>query len=347
MDTQLSKQIVLLGLFSLLTVAFFGCVTAGTQTKVTSGQEGPSVQEARAEKYNGPKARIAVARFKDKTGGRWYNHRIGEGMADQLTTALFNSNRFIVLERQTLDSVLQEQDLGASGRIKEETAAPIGEIEGAEILVVAAVTEFQGNASGGGGSLGGFGGGVLGALAGGVKNAHMAIDLRLIDTKTSRILAATSVEGKATDVNLGGAMGGYFGGGALGGALGAYKNTPTGKAIRQCIQEAVDFIASRTPARYYHYGSGQPQSQQVSQPAATAAPSKAVDTGSNISAEQVFITPSALNMRSGPGTGNPVVKVLQKGDTLNVITRKNGWIKGQTASGNVGWVSGKYTAPVQ
>lgn len=322
-----------------LSLLFFtGCVTPGTQTTVTSGQEGPSIQQARAEKYDGPKARIAVNRFTDKTGGGWYSSDIGDGMADQLTTALFNSNRFIVLERQTLGSVLQEQDLGASGRVKEETAAPIGEIEGAELLVVAAVTEFQEHASGGGGTIGGFGGGVLGALSGGVENAHMAIDLRLIDTKTSRIVAATSVEGKATDVNLGGALGGYFGGGALGGALSGYKNTPTGKAIRQCIEEAVRFITSRTPDRYYHNGSG---------PAAEAESAESTGTASQSDAEQVFITPSALNMRSGPGTSNPVVKVVHKGDTLTVIKRENGWIKGETAQGNIGWISEKYTAPLQ
>ena len=339
MSITLIRKTGLFCIISLCLITFSSCVTPGTQTTVTSGQQGPSIQQARAEKYNGPKARIAVARFKDKTGGGWYNSRIGDGMADQLTTALFNSNRFIVLERQTLDTVLDEQDLGASGRVKEETAAPIGEIEGAELLVVAAVTEFQGKASGGGGSIGGFGSNVLGAISGGVNNAHMAIDLRLIDTKTSRIVAATSVEGKATDVDLGGALGGYFGGGALGGALSGYKNTPTGKAIRQCIEKAVQFISSRTPARYYHDGSG--TAAPASQPA------QSTGTVQSTAADQVFITPSALNMRSGPGTSNPVVKVVHKGDTLTVIERENGWIKGKTAKGNIGWVAEKYTSPLQ
>ena len=81
----------------------------------------------------------------------------------------------------------------------------------------------------------------------------MAIDLRVVDAKTSRILLATAIEGQATDVNLGGALGGAIGGGALGGALGGWKNTPTEKALRVCIQKAVDFLVSRTPAEYYRY----------------------------------------------------------------------------------------------
>ncbi len=244
--------------YSLLLFSFLlvGCVTPGTTTTVTSGQNSPSMEEVRAESYNGPKARIAVAQFKNKAGnmGGWWSPDIGNGMADQLVTALFNTNRFIVLERQTLDKVLAEQDLGASGRIKKGTEAAIGEIEGAELLVVAAVTEFDGGASGARGALGGGGGGILGALTGGYKKAHMAIDLRIIDARTSRILAATSVEGSSTDVNLGAALGGYWGGGALGGALSGWKNTPKEKALRQVINKAVEFIVSKTPQKFYHYG---------------------------------------------------------------------------------------------
>lgn len=249
-----------------------GCVTTGTTTNVTAGQGGPSIGEARAEAYNGPKARIAVAQFKNKAGnmGGWWNPQIGTGMADQLTTALFNSNRFIVLERQTLSDVLSEQDLGASGRIKRGTEAAIGEIEGAELLVVAAVTEFDPGASGarggvGGGAWGGAGA-LIGAVTGGFKKAHMAIDLRIIDARTSRILAATSVEGESTDVNVGGAIGGFFGGGALGGALGGWKNTPKEKALRQVINRSVEFIVQRTPQKFFHHGGSAPVKKTASGP---------------------------------------------------------------------------------
>lgn len=236
------------------TVMLAGCQTTGTETKVTSGQGSPSIQEAQAEAYDGPKARIAVAQFKDKTGKGWWTGSIGNGMADQLTTALFNSNRYIVLERQTLDHVLREQDLGASGRIRRDTAAPIGQIEGAELLVVAAVTEFEGNAGGTRAGVGGYGSGILGAIGGGIQKSHMAIDLRIVDAKTSRILAATSVEGSSSDFNIGGALGGYGGAGALVGGLSTWKNTPKEKALRQVIQRAVQFIVSKTPANYYRHG---------------------------------------------------------------------------------------------
>lgn len=271
MDFGKKLLLMISGLCLILTI---GCVpSAGTKATVTSGQGGPSINEAQMEAYDGPKARIAVAQFTNKTAdaSRWWSPAIGDGMSDQLTTALFNTNRYIVLERQTLGSVIAEQDLGASGRIKQGTQAAIGEIEGAELLVVGAITEFSGNSAGGGGGIGGIGGGLLGGIVGGFEKAHMAIDVRVIDAKTSRILAATSVEGEATNVKLGGGLAG----GALAAGLGGWKNTPMEKAMRICIQRATEFIASKTPQRYYRHGQGMAQPSQPKVQTQTAQPAQA------------------------------------------------------------------------
>lgn len=228
---------------------------APTATVTSTG--GPSIAEAQAERYDGPKARISVGKFQDKTAkggwsGGWLGMwgisfpQIGDGMRDMLTTALFNTNRFIVLEREQLDEVLKEQDLAAAGRIKKGTEAPTGEVYGAELLITAAVTEFEGGAKGVGG-----GTKVLGVrVGGGVKKAHIAMDIRIIDTKTSQIVAATSVEGSATSFGLGGWT---SIGGSLPVALGGFSKTPTEKAIRVCIQKAVEYIASQTPTEYYRH----------------------------------------------------------------------------------------------
>ncbi len=236
-------------IWSIFSLTLSGCASLmEPQAKVTSGG-GPGIQQAQQEAYNGPKARIAVSRFTDRTAKGWWTGQIGDGMAEMLTTSLFNTNRFIVLERQTLKDVMAEQDLGASGRIKKETAAPIGQIEGAELLVTGAVTEFEPGSSGIGGGIGGGSSSIIGGILGGIKRSHIAIDIRVIDTRTSRILAATTVEGKATDIGgLGGLAGGHLGGG-----LGGWHKQPIEKALRIAIGAAVDFIASQTPAQYYHY----------------------------------------------------------------------------------------------
>jgi len=240
---------------SLIAVAVWLSSCAPTAAVTSTG--GQTIAEAQAEQYDGPKARLAVGEFKDKTAkggwrGGWFGmygmhfKQIGDGMRDMLTTALFNSSRYIVLEREQLGAVMKEQDLGASGRIKKGTEAPIGEIYGADLIITAAVTEFEGSAKGIGGATK-----VLGVVVGGgMKKAHIAIDIRIIDAKTSQIVAATSVEGKASSFALGGAT---RIGGSLPIAMGGFAKTPTEKAIRVCIQKAVEFIASRTPAQYYRY----------------------------------------------------------------------------------------------
>src|SRR5574341_307017 len=142
----------------------------GPKATVTS-PEGKSIEEAQREAYDGPKARIAVSRFTDKTGKGWWTGAIGDGMADMMATALFHTNRYIVLERQQLGDVLKEQDLATGGRIKKGTEAPTGEIEGAELLITGAVTEFEGAQSGVGGGIGGTTGRVLGGILGGLQKA--------------------------------------------------------------------------------------------------------------------------------------------------------------------------------
>jgi curli biogenesis system outer membrane secretion channel CsgG len=279
----------------------------GPKATVTSPTDGKSIDEVQREAYDGPKARIAVSQFKDKTGKGWWTGAIGDGMADMLSTALFHSNRFIVLERQQVSDVLREQDLGAAGRIKKGTEAAIGEIEGAELLITGAVTEFEGAASGGGGGIGGIGGTagrILGGIAGGIKKAHMAIDVRVIDTKTSRVVAATSVEGEATDFALGGALAGAGGGGALGGALGGWSKTPTEKALRVCIQEAVKFVVSKTPETYYRHNPG---GRAVAAAAPAAAPKATAAAAGAGAGTQLAATPPPAD-----ATGMPsALKVIQ------------------------------------
>ncbi len=130
--------------------------------------------------------------------------------------------------------------------------APIGELEGAQLLVVAAVTGFDPSVSGSSGQASGRGGLLgdrLGAVIGGYQQARLALDLRVIDTATGRILAATSVEGKAHGYNLGASLLDK----RAGGALDTFARTPMEQAIRNAIEEAVNFVASRTPPEFYHY----------------------------------------------------------------------------------------------
>jgi len=211
-----------LALLSIAVLALVGCTSA----KVVSSSGGPTIQQAQQEPYNGPKKRIAVKAFEFKAARG--NAQVGKGMSDMLTNALFNSNRFIVLERENIKEVLGEQDFGASGRVKRETAAPIGEIEGAELLIRGSVTEFEQNCKGGS----------LLIVSG--KQACVTINLRIVDAKTGRVVNATTVEGRSGS----GGVGLVFATGSLPVGLGGWAKTPMESAIRNCIEEAVKHIAN-------------------------------------------------------------------------------------------------------
>lgn len=240
-------------IFVLVMCSAVGCASSGTLTQPTA-QADNTAGALPLPPYSGPKARVAIAGFDVKAAKA--NGAIGSGLREMLITALLNSNRFSVFERGELNAIMQEQELAVSGAGDPATGPERGKIKTADLIISAAVTEFEPQASGGRAGVGGGGGvgsGVLGALLGASLNrAHLALDLRIIDASTSEILASTRVQGQASDV-AGAVMGGFFGGWGLGAGLSAYANTPMEKAIRICIIEAVRAISNSVPPSYYKH----------------------------------------------------------------------------------------------
>lgn len=190
---------------------------------------------------------------------------IGTGMADMLNTALVNSQRFIVLERQDLKDVLDE--LGSpppdpsasvgggiistsgggssaqlSNRLDPGTAAKPGKLLGAQILIRGALTELSY-----GKEETSSGGGILSVAANqeGVKfTAVCAIDLKVIEVETGRVLDSVRAEGravskaKALDLEVGGIRFGQQ----------KFEASPLAKAIRNAIENGVKLICKRVDA---------------------------------------------------------------------------------------------------
>lgn len=213
-----------------------GCTTAG----ITSGGGAADMEAARADTYDGPKARVVIIDFEDKmSSSGQYRAEYGRGMSDMLATALFESNRYIVLEREKLGAVEAER----------RRRNPKLKVEDADIMVTAAITGFDPGTVGAEGNLGGLLGNKLGGLLGSVKQARVAMDLRVIDVDTGRVIAATSVEGKATGVGAG--VAGV--GGRMTGGLSGFAKGPMEGAIRQMIKTATEYVVSKTPKTYYRY----------------------------------------------------------------------------------------------
>lgn len=191
-----------------------------------------------AEKYKGPKKRIAVMDFEVKVPRA--HRKIGSGMAEMLITALHKTGKFVVVERKAIRDIIKEQDLGGRGRVRKETAARIGDILGAQLLVRGAVTEFEEKVS-----RGGVGGVLLKKKTGAgltTTTAYVACDIRMYDATTGIILEAITKKAKARSVGV--VLAGVLrSGNILGGGFSI--KTPLGKATRGCIDGIVNAIVDR------------------------------------------------------------------------------------------------------
>lgn len=111
-----------------------------------------------------------------------------DGVADILVTALVQGGKYTVVERSEIETILAEQNLGASGRISSSTAAEIGKILGVRAVIIGSVTQFDLQRQSGGGGVFGIGASTQDT------DAEVAINARVIDTSTAEILYA--IDGK-------------------------------------------------------------------------------------------------------------------------------------------------------
>ena len=266
----LVRMVVVLGM-----VVIAGCAATA---RITGGADGATIAESQAEKYDGPKARIAVGPIVDKSGSsgkrslsyhlklltnkegkrvQLNSEGITGGIRDMLTTTLFNSNRYIVLEREAIKDVMVEQEFSASGKVGESSKIPIGQIEGAELLVVGALTGFDPGAAGGGG----FpipipvGDDDYAILRLNFRSSYISMDIRVIDVKTSRVVASVAAAGKVRKfkANVGYLSNSRWGHVNLPTVLSGYTNTPMEKAITKMVDAAVGSIVEKTPAVYQRH----------------------------------------------------------------------------------------------
>ncbi|WP_179862098.1 CsgG/HfaB family protein [Longibacter salinarum] len=136
------------------------------------------------------KKRVAVLSFEDKTdeGYSWGGTKTaGDGMSDMLITELVKSGRYTVLERTEINQVLDEQNLGQQGIVTSESAAQVGKMLGAEIVIFGSITEFGYKERSTGGRTRRFGVGISSTTA------VVASDVRMVDATTGEIIAAEDV----------------------------------------------------------------------------------------------------------------------------------------------------------
>ncbi len=247
-------------IFVLILMA--GCTP--TSSYVTTFTPEKKVPRQLDMSYVGPKANIAVGDFEAKARGSTLY--IGDGLREMLETALFESMRFNVLDRMDTKGLIAEQKLSHSKLVRRGAKELGGQLEVAELLIYGAITEFEAEA---------IGGGVKADLpktwdsasvkkatakASG-KNAHMAIDIRVVDTASGRLVAARRIAGSAASwkATVGANVEFQVAPDSVARkiqtpvSLGMFKNTPMELAIRDCIYRAVIYATSAVPPLYFRH----------------------------------------------------------------------------------------------
>lgn len=176
----------------------------------------------------------------DGEGATWETEHANlvpvNGIEAIVTDVMNRTGRFRLVERQALDSVLQEQDLVTSERVSKPSGARTGNVLGATFLVQVVVTDYEANVSEKkGGGLGGLVSGRLPAVIGGIGvksgQGRVGMNFRLIDAETSEVVYTRQIESviREQGLMLGGLV--FSGGGVLGGFFSSYSRTPIGQAV--------------------------------------------------------------------------------------------------------------------
>jgi len=182
--------------------------------------------------YSGRKQIIAVLDLSNKS--EFEDPRIGRGVSNMLITALVNSGRFTVVERneEVLKKIFAEQKLGLSGAVTPQTAAKVGRMLGARSVLIGEVSEF----------------GIRKTSAfvgvGGKKTitTRVVVDARLVDSETAEITAGATGIGISSTTTQGVALTFEFG-------TAGFDETTIGMATRKAVNQVVKTLAGTVDAK--------------------------------------------------------------------------------------------------
>jgi curli biogenesis system outer membrane secretion channel CsgG len=152
-------------------------------TTVTGTSKELAKTTSGVEQYQGPKLRVGVVNFQNKTPSKVLG--IGEAAADILGTILQKTGRFIVIPQQDIESIMQQQHMGATGAINPDTAAKMGNILGLNAILTGAVTAYSETEEGSD----------YGVYKSKKQVAKVTVDYRIVDTTTGVQMMADSGAG--------------------------------------------------------------------------------------------------------------------------------------------------------
>ena len=160
----------------------FSCTTQQKVVKVE-----PQIQEIKKEEQT-LKRKVAIARFSNETQyakGVFYdkdNDPIGKQAVDILSTKLASTNKFILLERQDMDKIMEELKLAGNEGLQKV---------GADYLIIGSVTEFGRKNVGD----------VNAFSRSKTQIVQAGVSIRLVDVSTGQIIYSEEAKGEAETTN--------------------------------------------------------------------------------------------------------------------------------------------------
>ena len=310
--------------FKVLPIAFiFSLISCSVIDQITHPDEKPippawpTYGQILEENYKGPKARVVIPQFTDKSLKGQENSQVGDGIAEMLRQAMLATNRYIVQGKKSIDDINRGQNTEDSGRIKKENEI--------DLLVEGFIKEFRQ--------------GIAGAGEGG-ETSYVTLMVTVTNPRSNQVLATERVRGKATD--FGGTTG--KGGVKLPEVFKDFSKTPMEKAIRIAIEDSTSFIVAKTPPESYRVSPITPP-KEISkpspikvQPEVTLPPPPPVVTPPPpLRATQVVW--GNVNLRKGPGTNYKVIGNVKKGTSLKILETKGDWLHIRLDDGHEAWVN--------
>ncbi len=98
---------------------------------------------------------------------------LAESVTEKLVTQLVNLRRFRVIERSALDKIMEEQKLGMTGFVDDETAVKVGKLAGADLIILGRIN---------------------------IEIGYAKVSARGIDTETSELIVAKEANSGNTNI---------------------------------------------------------------------------------------------------------------------------------------------------
>jgi len=299
-------------LLLITTVSFLlGCAAVEPTTKSPSPTR-LTYGQILKENYKGPKARVAVIRFIDRSARDKEMSQVGDGMAEMLRHALLATNRYIVQARRSSDDVNADQGLGNSGWVNKEKEM--------DLLVEGEIREFKPGIPGAGDESGGA--------------SYVAIIVTMTDPRTKQIVTTERVKIKATE--FGGPTARV--GGPLPEVFKGFSKTLMEKAIRMTIEESASIVVAKTPPDCYRVA---PVVAQRETPKTTPVSPKVTPPPALRTTQVAW---DFVNLRVGPGKDYKVIGNVKKGTSLKILEVNGDWFRVRLEDGTTAWVNKSATS---